>query len=142
MGLTLDSAALSQRLNDLKGRVLGNIQRKAITAGTKPIADAEKRLAPQQSKTLRKSIGRKTKIYRNSGIGVGIVGPRSKFTKVIGQTRKGKPIVRQPSRTAHLVERGTKRSRPEPFVGPAVNEAANAATAAMAEKAAEELAKV
>jgi HK97 gp10 family phage protein len=128
-------------LQDLSGRRAGAIQRKALTAGDRVVARKAKDGAPRLSGTLGKAIGQKVKIYRSSGIGVGIVGPRTKFKKAIGATRRGTPIFRWPSKTAGLVERGTKRSRPQPFMEPAAQSSASEVLTAMEEKAREELAK-
>ena len=142
--ITLDLSGTRQlrgALDDLAGRRLRAIQRKAINAGGQVVAKKERELAPRLSGTLAKAIAKKVKIYRGSGVAVAIVGPRTKFKKVIGATRKGEPIFRWPSKTAGLVEAGTRRSRPRPFVAPAAAASGDAAATAMAQKAAEELAK-
>jgi HK97 gp10 family phage protein len=64
--------------------------------------------------TLKKSIGRKRKAYRNSGIYVNVIGPRRGFRQVIGISSKGALIYEDPVNIAHLVEFGHGGPRPAP----------------------------
>jgi len=136
-------AELTKKLKDLKGRVAGSIQRKAITAGCREVQKLMKALARKgDTGALKQSIGTKVKIFRTSRTAVGIVGPRTKFekTKQLGKLKQ-RTIFRRPSKYAHLVDRGTRRSRAFPFVNPSVQATKARAIAAMEEKAAEELAR-
>jgi HK97 gp10 family phage protein len=112
-------------LEGLKRTLVGKILRKAVTQAGRVVRDAVKQNATTIKKHgyLAKSIGIKVKVYGDSA--VAIVGPRSKWNKVVGvRTRgkhKGEPINYRPSYTAHLVEKGTKRSKQKPFLKPAMS---------------------
>lgn len=112
-------------LDGLKRTLVGKILRKAVTQAGRVVREAVKNNATTIKKHgyLAKSIGIKVKVYKDSA--VAIVGPRSKWTKTEGvRTRgkhKGEPITFRPSYTAHLVEKGTKRSKEKPFLKPAFN---------------------
>lgn len=84
------------------GRTVRNqILRKALDKATQPMLKRAKQLAPRgPTGLLRKSLGRKIKTYRRSGVVVAILGPRKGFRKVVN----GKPV--DPVRYAHLVELG------------------------------------
>lgn len=91
-------------------------------------------------KLLKKSIGQKVKTYK-SGVVVGIVGPRKGFRAEIGKrVRKGKksnvgdPIYADPVNYAHLVELGTKHSKAQPFLRPALEESKDEIRAIFAEE--------
>lgn len=137
-------------LDHLKNAVRNRILRKAVGDGARIIAKAAKQKAPVRSKAdapsnitplklLKKSIGSKVKVYRNSGKVVGIVGPRTGFKTQIGsRVRKGKkskpgdPIYENPTNVAHLLELGTKRSRARPFLRPALDQSKEQVKTAMA----------
>ncbi len=94
--------------------------RKAVGAAGKIILwDARARVR-RVSGLLAKSLGRKVKVYRGSGIAVAIVGPRKGFRQEV--TRDGEQVISDPVRYAHLVERGTSHSQPMPFLEPALKE--------------------
>lgn len=84
---------------------------------------------------LARSIRIKVKVYdgrgnatarSKAGTGVTIIGPSASFSRVIRgrKTRgplKGQPRGKaRPAKYGHLVERGTVRSRPRPFLAPAL----------------------
>lgn len=109
------------------------VLRAALTKGSKPVLDTAKKLAPVsgpedaplQPRLLRKSLGRRVKTYGGRSTVVVIIGPRSKpsFRRQVGtRTRgkqKGQPVIQNPTKYAHLVEFGTRRSRAFPFLRPA-----------------------
>jgi hypothetical protein len=76
---------------------------------------------------LAKSIRIKLKGYPADKF-VSVIGPSTKFTRTKGKFTKGKregqPRLSRPSKYAHLVERGTKRSLPKPWLAPAHAESA------------------
>lgn len=96
-------------INDVEQGIRNRVLRKAFRAYGKQIIKPAKAAAPRRSGTLKKSIGQKVATYK-SGAVVLVVGPRR---GVVGEY-EGKKVV--PSRTAHLVEFGTKRSRATPFM--------------------------
>ena len=89
-------------------RKLDAVDRKAATAAvragieevTRAVLKDAKALVPERTGQLRKSLGRRVRVYRRSRVVVGIVGPRRGFKVVVG----GVPV--DPARYAHLVEFG------------------------------------
>lgn len=130
-GLTSALAALDKVSDRLRGKVL----RKALTAGQKPLIAAARSRAPKRTGLLRKSLGSKVKIYRTSNSFVAVTGPR---TSIQGE-HKGKKVV--PARYAHLVELGTKRASPHPFLVPAAQSSQAAILVAMNRVIAADLAR-
>lgn len=104
-----------KRLNKLKRGVKNKILRKAITKSCQPVAKAAKANTPIETGLLKKSLGHKVKTYKDDV--VGIVGPRRGMGKVV--TVRGRKVYRDPVKYAHLVERGTVDSKPQPFLLPA-----------------------
>lgn len=105
-------------------RIAGNRAAAKVKASEVRTAEAVKLFG-----LLAKSIRIRVKVYGAFGERfVSIVGPSSKFKRNRGKytrgKRKGQPRVKQPSRYAHLLERGTGRSRPRPWLKPAYDESA------------------
>jgi hypothetical protein len=76
---------------------------------------------------LAKSIGTKSRIYP-SGNYAAAIGPKMSFVRSLGVwtrgKRKGQKKRSVPYKYAHLVEKGTKRSKARPFLGTAAAEVA------------------
>ena len=70
--------------------------------------------APSRTGALKKAQRVRVKHYKDKSIWAAIVGPSSKYTKIL---RKGgvRKVIR-PSRYAHLVQRGTKYIRANPYL--------------------------
>lgn len=120
-------------LQDVLGRLAqfqrqttrSKILRPALQAATKPMLATAKSLARIRTGVLRKSLARKTKTYRKSGIVVVIIGPRKGFkrlAKIKKGRGKGTYILVDPIRYAHFVEKGTYRTRAYPFLRPAFHQ--------------------
>ena len=106
---------LARKLGNLaKNSTRNRMMRQPLSNALTPISKAAKALVPVETKTLRKSIGKKVKTYPG-GIWGG-VGPRTdtKFTFFDEAGRKHKA-----SNYAHLVEFGTIHSSAKPFLRPA-----------------------
>lgn len=107
----------------LKQSLVNRILRKAVSQAGAPVRAAVKANAQSIAKTggLAKSMGFKLKTYPD-GVCL-IIGPKSDYVKSKGTIsrgpKKGQPIRYVPSRIAKLVESGTRRSKPRPFLGPA-----------------------
>lgn len=154
-----------KKLSMLKKSAATKVMRKGIAAGTKVVLSGAKARLPTKTKylgkrsgLLRKSLGRKTKTYRQNGVVVGVVGPRKGFAKVID----GKRV--DPVKYAHLVEGGRKAVKankakvlsdgkqvfgtkvaavpPHPFMRPAIDEQKAGIKQAISKAAGEELEKV
>lgn len=99
---------LKPTLDRLKGvdeKTRKKTLRKAIGAGTRIMTKAIKRNLP--AGLLRKSIGSKIKVYRNSGVVVGIAGPRTGFKQMVTM-KDGSAVLQDPSAISHLVEGGRR----------------------------------
>lgn len=76
---------------------------------------------------LARSIRIRLRIYPADRF-VAVIGPSRKFVRVKGKytrgKRKGQPRLHIPAKVAHLVEKGTKRSRAKPWLQPAHDETA------------------
>lgn len=126
--------AILKRLENVQSAVRNKLLRRAVNAATlapykaakanaKTVSNqaAANDLVAQANKstgTLAKSMGRKVKIYRQSGAAVGIVGPRKGFARTV-RLKTGREVYMDPVKYAHLVEFGTRRSRAKPVMRPA-----------------------
>ena len=103
---------LTKNMQKFEDKVHKRANKIAITAVTKAVARDAKSLVREETGTLKRSIGRKVKVYRNTrGTGrvVGIVGPRRGFDRIGHSKRKknkGKSFLRNPIRYGHLIEKG------------------------------------
>jgi len=92
---------LMQSLEKFTPAVQRKILRPALRAeGTRVLKEARAKV-PVDTKLLKKSLGQRTKTYKNGRVVV-IVGPRHGFKQVI------KGVAKNPVRYAHLVEYGAK----------------------------------
>jgi HK97 gp10 family phage protein len=111
--------------DNLKTSLKKRGMKRAVKQAVQPVLAAVKSEAQtvQRYGFLQKSIGLKVVAYPNGA--AGIVGPRSKSSYTKGSytrgKRKGEGRKFQPSKYAHLVEKGTKRSRARPFLQPALD---------------------
>lgn len=125
------------RLKNVQNKVANKIVRAAVSGESKAVLTQAKAAVRVDLGILKRSLGRKIKVFAKDSTAVGIVGPRSSFrmkkTKIDGRvvrvrvaTGIGKQVVRHgkeqfawPSKYSHLVEKGTRRSRAFPFLTPA-----------------------
>jgi HK97 gp10 family phage protein len=142
--------AVLDSLADLNRTVRNKILRAAINDGSRPILDNMKARAPVgDTGQFRRSLGRRVRTYRQSGVVVVVIGPRKGFRVV---TQRGTKLVpHDPAKIAHLLEfghvivRGGKavgHAPPYPTIGPAMEEEKGAATQAIGDRIAAELAKI
>lgn len=122
-------------LDDLGGKLRGRVLRKALQASQKPLVQAARARVPVRTRTLRKSLGAKVKIYRE-GHGVAVTGPR---VSIVGEYR-GRKV--RPAKYAHLVEHGTVRAAAHPFLEPASQSSQGAMLTAMTRVIQGELARL
>ncbi len=108
---------LAKKFDNLAGAVQNRIVRRPLSAALTPINRAAKRKAPKLRGFLKKSIGKKVKMYPG-GVWGG-VGPRtgSEFTYI---DENGKKHV--PANYAHLPEFGTIHAAAQPYLRPALDE--------------------
>ena len=101
---------LDKKLSDLQPLILSRVIRRATGAAMTPVVQSARKNL-KKNKTfdtgaLSRSIGKKTKVYKRSGVVVTLVGPRRGF--------KDAKSGRNPTNYAHLIELGfrvVKRSR-------------------------------
>jgi HK97 gp10 family phage protein len=91
---------LFARIRALQKKMANSIMRKVLRAGAIELRNVARTYIKKDTGTLYKSMHIKVKAYRNTGVVVAVVGPRTKFVK---QTAKGK---RWASKYAHLYEFG------------------------------------
>lgn len=118
-----------KKLEGLNRTVRGKLIRKAIDRGTVGMLKTARQLAPVETRLLKKSLGRRIKLYRTSGNVVAVIGPRKGFKRKVrvpvfdksGKRVRGKTReqVRDPRHYTHLVEFGTEHSAAKPFLRPA-----------------------
>jgi HK97 gp10 family phage protein len=128
--------------------------RKAANAGGKVVLKAMKGAVRVRTGLLKKALGRKVKSFGDSGVSVAIIGPRTgfkvvkqkdgstakvqtKFSRLDGTrvNKKGETVNKysNPTQYAHLVDKGTRRSRAYPFRAPVQQATAGQVRDAMAE---------
>jgi HK97 gp10 family phage protein len=101
-----------KNLNSLGSTKARAVSRRALTSASSEPLKVAKQLVTKDTGQLKKSLGKKTKTYRNSGTTVVIIGPRVGFMDA--------STGRNPVKYGHLVELGTKRARAKPFLRPAL----------------------
>lgn len=123
--------AIKAQLRELPRKLAVRLEKKAINEAGKLVLQRAKAMAPVREDRrggykgglLRKSLGRKVKVYRNRGIIVAIVGARKEgFRRQIGTRRDGTPIFANPTKYLHLVEAGTRHSQAQHFLRKALAE--------------------
>lgn len=115
-------------LIDLRDKKIRKAIRIGINRAAKPVraqVKAEAERIKLQGFTA-KSIGTKQKVYRAGLVVIVVVGPKRSYKRVKGKysrgKRKGESKVFRPASVAHFVEKGTSRSKPEPFLQPALDQ--------------------
>jgi HK97 gp10 family phage protein len=113
-----------KQANKLKKGTRNKALRIAVNRSASPVKAAVAGNAPRRHGYLSKSIRIRVRNYKGNDVWLAVIGPSSKFRKAKGKRKrgpnKGQPIYHNPSKYAHLVERGTKRSKASPFLKPAL----------------------
>lgn len=107
---------LLKALQEIDKKVAKRALTKAVREAAKPILKAAKANVAVDTKTLKKSLGVKVKVYKGGSGVVGLVGIRKdkkgkpiKHKRKVGTTKAGKDIYQDPTKYGHLVEFGTRR---------------------------------
>ena len=115
--------SILKSIDGLNKSLKNKLLRRALGEAGKLILKVAKTRAPRETGILKKSLGRKVKIYRQTGVGVAIVGPRTGFRQNVLR-KKGKwaptQAIANPTKYAHLQELGTVTRRAQPFLAPAI----------------------
>lgn len=122
----VDRDSLDGTLKTLKWlprKIADKILKKAVGIASRKLSRAVKNAVPVRTGQLKKSIGARVRMYKNTQIIVGVVGARKGFRVEVGKYKrdsgktaryphkKGDPIIVNPTKYLHLVELGTLRSR-------------------------------
>ena len=116
-------------LSGLKGVTPGELRKAsaiAVMAGASPVKAAVVSNAEgiKRFGFTAKSVRIRRRFYAASLRMVAIVGPSRKYVRTKGKftrgPKKGQPRKHVPAKVAHLVEKGTKRSRARKFISPAL----------------------
>ncbi len=94
--------ALIRTLDRMKASAARRVIRPAVNAGLTPLNKAAKRTVPVDKKLLKRSLGKKVKLYGRTGVIFGAVGPRTGFRLIVN----GKPV--DPTKYGHVVEHRTR----------------------------------
>lgn len=121
-------AELIARLEAMSNTVARKAVRAAIGAGATIMLKGI-RSQITDDKALRKSIGRRNRTYKNSGVVTTIIGPRFDFEQ------DGV----KPSKYAAAVEYGTEFTRPNPFMRRGYSQFVQPALAAMRQRLADRI---
>lgn len=97
-----------EALKGLPGKIQRKVLRPTLTKATKPVLMAVKRLAPEDTGMLKKSIVRKVVTYQKTGAIVVVIGPSEKIRVEVTRRGRTQPMIVNPSKYAHLVEFGTR----------------------------------
>lgn len=111
--------------------------KKAQNENGKQLLRLVKGRTPKRSGQLKRSLGRKVKVYRESGVVVALVGARQGF-RIQGGIRtrgrkKGQPHFINPTKYLHLVELGTTHSQARRMINSSLAEMRSAIKANLTE---------
>ena len=122
---------------ELPRRSVKNSLRKAVNLGANPVVAQVKARAPKESGALKRSAAKKIKTYadRKGGAVIAIIGANK---RTVGTWKRRKRV---PHKYSHLVDQGTRHSRAQPHLAPALAAAKGASTQIMQDKLREELVK-
>ena len=109
---------VTQRLKNMDKAVRKKALRKACGVAGTIILKSAKSKARKDTGLLRRSLGKKVKVY-SSGVGVAVIGPRLGFRQTV--KRQGRELIANPVKYAHLVELGTRHSPAYPFLSSAID---------------------
>jgi HK97 gp10 family phage protein len=141
--VVLGAREIFARLDAMEKRLRTQVVRKALTAAGQIMLDAARANAPVEIGTdalsearaglYKKSLGKKIKTGR--GGAVALIGPRRGQGASIGVRQrgrnKGRTVTYDPERIAHLVEKGSRRSKASHVLQRTLESAGPAANAAM-----------
>lgn len=89
----------TQKLDKLRAAMGKRILKKAMRAGLRPVVAGMRSRVPVRSGALKKSISTKVDSKKDGLRVYGVVGPRSKFQKIV----KGR--VKKPSKYSHFINK-------------------------------------
>lgn len=115
---------LLRKFKVLPDRVRKKVVRRSVEAGATPILRKARQLAPKKGSSddatglLRKSLGKRGRWLKSDRtVFLVQVGARRGFKRLV--KRRGREIYANPTKYQHLVETGSFRTEPHPFLRPA-----------------------
>lgn len=93
-----DFKQLEDKLRTIPIDIIDSGMKSALDKAMAPVLQAARAFVPAKTGTLRSSLAQKSKVYKETGIGIGLVGPAKDTAVEID----GK--IRNPRKYAHLVE--------------------------------------
>lgn len=113
-----------RRLRGLGEKVRKKAAKQAVTQAGRTVLWEAKAQVRKATGLLRKSLGQKVKVFRDTGSAVAMVGPRVGFKIPLPPRTRGKKagevVYANPTQYSHLVEKGTRRSQAFPFLSSAL----------------------
>ena len=110
---------LKQILQQLPQAATRRAMRAAVVVATTPLLERTRQLVPDgpySTGLLRKSIGRRVRVYGSRNVVFSAIGVRRGFKKLV--TRKGREMLANPRKYAHLVELGFRHKKSGRFIAP------------------------
>lgn len=140
---------LKRLLAELPAAPTRRALRAAVSVGATPALERARALVPVETGLLKKSLGRRLKVYPASGNVVAIIGPRSGFKREVTRKkgrRKPRKELANPVKYAHLVELGFHAPSgrfvpPKSFLRAAIHQTREQSVNATAKKFEEEILK-
>ena len=127
---------LLSKLGEMRSARARRIRRDALNVAATPLLQMARQLVPVDSGLLKRSLGKRAKTYASSGTVVVVIGPRSGFKQEVFSPKYGTQY-RNPTKYAHLVEKGTVHSRGSHFMEQAVDATREQVATTLAQKLSE-----
>ena len=112
-----------RQLDVVKNSLRNKHLRKAMADVSRNVLWSARARTPKRRGILYRSLGRKVRVYRKSGVVVAVVGARVGFKEQVGVRKRdsrsgvkyprhaGDPVFADPTKYLHLVELGTRRTQ-------------------------------
>jgi len=95
------------RLKGKEKKVRKKLLKKALDAGGNLVLKSARAKVATRTKLLRKSLGKKVRVYRGGAAAVVVIGPRTGFKQHV-RLPDGSFQLENPTNIAHLVEKGRR----------------------------------
>ncbi|MEO1035225.1 MAG: HK97-gp10 family putative phage morphogenesis protein [Pseudomonadota bacterium] len=114
---------LEDALADLGAKTGIKMIRRALLRGGREVVKAARAKVPVGTGALRRSIGISTRRGRfGSAVAVAYIGPKPRNKAAVALAQRGGQRSIKGIFYGHIVEQGSRRSRPQPFLRPALDE--------------------
>lgn len=97
--------------------------RKALSAGAREVVKSAKQKVPVGTGALKRSIGIATRKGRyGTAVATALIGPKTKSKAGLALANRGRSKPIKGIFYGHIVEKGSKKAAPHPFMRPALDE--------------------